>query len=369
MIPISVVDLPPGTEASVLEVLRSGMLAQGRKVVELEARFADIVGVRHAVAVNNGTTALVAAMQVLDLEPGDEVITSPFTFVGTLNAILECGAVATFADIDEEDFTLDPVSVAALINDRTRVLLPVHLYGQAADMTALMPLARAHGLKIVEDAAQAHGATIEGRGVGTFGLGAFSFYATKNLTTGEGGMITTDDDFLADRLRVLRNQGMRDRYVYEMPGHNYRMTDLQAAVAVPQLGRYPQLVSQRQRNADRLITGLKGTPGLALPSQRPGRSHVWHQFTVRLLPDAAVGRAEFLERLAAGGVGAGVYYPKTVFDYACFRSHERVRVTEVPVAERVTAQVVSLPVHQHLSAEDVDTIISVVRNVLDGPAA
>jgi len=366
LIPISVVDLPPGTEESVLQVLRSGMLAQGPKVLELEQEFAKIVGATHAIAVNNGTTALVAALQVLDLKPGDEVITSPFTFVATLNAILESGATATFADIGEHDFNLDPNAVAAQINNRTQVLMPVHLYGQSADMTALTPLAVANDLRMLQDAAQAPGATIGGSGIGTFGLAAFSLYATKNVTSGEGGIITTNDDALADRLRVLRNQGMRERYVYEMAGHNYRMTDLQAAVVVPQLAHLPRITAARQSNAQRLIAGLQDLPGLALPSQRPGRSHVWHQFTVRILPTAPMSRAQFISGLATAGIGSGIYYPKTVFDYPCFKDHDRVRISPVPVAEMVAGQVVSLPVHQRLSESDIDTVIAGVRSLMLG---
>ena len=252
VIPISKVDVRDA-EPLVLEVLRSGALAQGPVVERLERAFAEVVGVRHAVAVNNGTTALVAALQVLGLRPGDEVVTSPFTFAATLNAILEAGATARFADIDEADFAIDPAAVEAVVGDRTAVLMPVHLYGQTADMGPLTAIARRHGLHVVEDAAQAHGAAYEGRGAGSFGLGCFSFYATKNLTTGEGGMITTSDDALADRLRVLRNQGMRERYRYELAGHNYRMTDLHAAVGLPQVARtaeqtpaLAQLVAMRE---------------------------------------------------------------------------------------------------------------------------
>lgn len=366
MIPISVVDLPVETEAMVLAVLRSGMIAQGPRVAELEARFAALTGTRHAVAVNNGTTALIAALQVLDLQPGDEVLTSPFTFVATLNAILEAGAVATFADITTEDFAVDPTSVADRITDRTRVLLPVHLYGQTADMTKLAPLAAYRGLALMEDSAQSHGATINGRAAGTFGMGTFSFYATKNITTGEGGMITTDDDALADRLRVLRNQGMRQRYVYEMAGNNYRMTDLQAALALPQLDRYDSLVAVRQANAARLIDGLSGIPGLALPAQLPGRRHVWHQFTVRVTEEAAVDRDELSAKLTEAGVGNGIYYPKLVFDYDCYRNHPRVRIEDVPVAARTATEVLSLPVHPKLSGSDLDTIIDSVRKILGG---
>lgn len=368
MIPVSTVDLPPGTEELVLQVLNSGMLAQGPMVKRFEEAFASIVGVRHAVAVNNGTTALVAALQVLDLAPGDEVLTSPFTFVATLNAILEAGATAVFADICEDDFCLDPDAAAAAIGPRTKVLMPVHLYGQCADMDRLGALADRHGLHLVEDAAQAHAATMNGRFAGSFGVGCFSFYATKNVTTGEGGMITTNDDVLADRLRVLRNQGMRARYVYEMAGHNYRLTDLQAALAIPQLAVLEETTSRRRHNADRLRSGLSDVPGLRLPRQLDRRGHVWHQFTV-LLPDElptgeSLDRDEVVAKLADRGVGSGVYYPKLVHEYDCYRDNPQVVARDVPVARSVAQRVVSLPVHPSLSEDDLDTIIASVRDVL-----
>lgn len=370
MILVSTVVISPETEELVLSVLRSGMLAQGPMVARLEAAFAELVGVDHAVAVNNGTTALVAALQVLDLRPGDEVLTSPFTFVATLNAILEAGATAVFADISADDFCLDPDAVAAAIGPRTKVLMPVHLYGQCADMDALMPLVSEHGLALVEDAAQAHAASIGDRRAGSFGLGCFSFYATKNVTTGEGGMITTGDAALADRLRVLRNQGMRTRYRYEVAGHNYRLTDLQAALAIPQLASLDTTTARRRANADTLIAGLSDPaghsdiPGLVLPSQRPGRGHVWHQFTVRITADAAVSREEFVATLTELGVGCGVYYPRLVFDYDCYRGHPRIVTRDLPIASTMVEQVVSLPVHPRLSAAELDTIVAVVRKAM-----
>lgn len=364
MIPISSVDLGPEVEQLVLEVLRSGMVAQGPVVKRFEDRFAEISGVKHAVAVNNGTTALVAALQSLDLEPGDEVVTSPFTFVATLNAILEAGATAVFADIREDDFCVDPDAVAAAVGERTRVLMPVHLYGQVADMDKLAPLAEERGLHLVEDAAQAHGASLGDKRAGSWGLGCFSFYGTKNITTGEGGIITTDDDVLADRLRVLRNQGMRARYQYEMAGHNYRLTDLQAALALPQLDRYDDTLAKRRANATALTEGLAGVTGLRTPQQLPGRGHVWHQYTVLVGPDAAISRDELVAKLGERGVGSGIYYPKLVFDYDCYREHPRVRTSEVPVAEQIVQQAVSLPVHPKLSRDDVQTVVATVRDLM-----
>jgi perosamine synthetase len=364
MIPITSVDVA-GAEPYVLEVLRSGMLAQGPMVARLEQRFAELTGVDHAVAVNNGTTALVASLQVLDLQPGDEVLTTPFTFVATLNAILEAGATARFADIRVEDFNLDPEAVKAAVGDRTRVLMPVQLYGQTADMAGLLPVAAQHGLRVVEDAAQAHLASQDGTRAGAFGdLGCFSFYATKNLTTGEGGIITTNDEGLADALRVLRNQGMRQRYQYEVAGHNYRLTDLQAAVGLPQLDRVDALISGRQANATRLSAGLAGVPGLRVPAQLDGRVHVWHQYTVLLEPGSDVSQEQLVAGLAERGVGCGVYYPKLVFDYDCYRGNPQVIPSDVPVAAQVAGNVVSLPVHSGLTDTQIDDVIAAVREVM-----
>ena len=361
-IPISTVQLGPDVADRVLDVIRSGVIAQGPVVAEFETAFARLCEVDHAIAVNNGTTALVASLQVLDLEPGDEVVTSPFTFAATLNAILEAGATVRFADIREEDFNVDPASIAERITDRTRVVMPVHLYGQAADMSPIAELASARELFIVEDAAQAHGARYGDTPVGGHGLGCFSFYATKNLTTGEGGMITTNDSALAERLRILRNQGMRARYEYVMAGHNYRLTDIQAALVLPQLAAYDQQLEARRRNARGLIDRLGGIDGLVLPSELPGRSHVWHQFTV-LLP-AGVDRDLFVAALAARGVGAGIYYPRLVHDYDVYRSHPNVRIEQTPVAAAVAARCVSLPVHPAVSEADLDVIAAAVRDTV-----
>src|SRR5688572_29297970 len=271
-IPITRVVVTPEQEAAVLAVLRSGGLAQGPVVRTLEERFAAHHGVAHAVAVSNGTVALVAALEAVGLGPGDEVITSPFSFVATLNAILESGATVRFAEITD-DYTIDPASVAALVGPRTRAIMPVHLYGLPADMDALTSIAAGAGVPLVEDAAQAHSAAIGARKVGSFGVGCFSLYATKNMHCGEGGLITTSYDALADRLRLLRNQGMRIRYQYEVPGHNWRLTDLQAALAVPQMDTLDVTADTRAANAAALTTGLAGLPGLVTPVVPAGRRH------------------------------------------------------------------------------------------------
>jgi perosamine synthetase len=347
-------------ERSVLEVLRSGQIAQGGKVAEFESAFAALCGVEHAVAVNNGSTALTAALLGLGVGPDDEVLTSPFTFIATVNAILATGAKVRFADISDTDFALDPAAVAAAVDGSTTVLMPVHLFGQTADMAPLQALATERGMHLVEDAAQAHGARYDGVAAGAFGVGCFSFYATKNLTTGEGGMITTGDAALADRLRILRNQGMKARYQYEMIGHNYRMTDLAAAVGLPQMAGYAEQVARRGANAARLTERLSGIEGLQLPAVLPGREHVWHQYTVLVGEETGKDREALGAGLAEHGVGSGIYYPKLAGDYDAYRNHPAVEVVETPVARSVADRCLSLPVHAGLGDSEIDRVADAV---------
>jgi perosamine synthetase len=333
-------------------------------VDRLERAFSALCSVRHAVAVSSGTTALIAALEAIGIQDGDEVITTPFTFAATLNAILEAGATARFADIEPGAMTLDPIRLAEQMTARTRVIMPVHLYGQPAAMDEIAGVAAQHDTVIVEDAAQAHGASVRGRSVGSFGIGCFSFYATKNVASGEGGIVTTDDDVLADHLRVLRNQGMRSRYQYEMPGHNYRLTDLQAAVALPQLASLDDMTARRIANAKRLSNNLSDLPGIVTPVVEPGRTHVFHQYTVRVTDEAVVDRDELARRLESHRIGTAIYYPSTVYEAECFRQHPRVVVDPMPVAERTSREVLSLPVHPWLRDADLDQIVGSMREAL-----
>jgi dTDP-4-amino-4,6-dideoxygalactose transaminase len=364
MINVSSVVFDESVEQEVLAVLRSGMIAQGPKVLELERLFAEIVGVPHAIAVNNGTTALVAALKMSELEPGSEVVTSPFTFVATLNAALEAGLNVRFADIDEHTFNVTANTMSDASTTRTSCLLPVHLYGQCADMEGIGSLSKSRGWMLIEDAAQAHGATHNGQQAGSFGTGCFSFYATKNVTTGEGGMITTSDDQLADRLRVYRNQGMRARYQYEMQGANYRLTDLQAAIGVPQLRNLDDIISRRKKNAAYLLERLSSVEELFLPATDNENSHVWHQFTVRINEKSKRSRNEVIEQLAANGIGSGIYYPRLAHDYDCFRNDPRIDTGETPIARRVVNEVLSIPVHQHLSEMDLELVATNLMNAV-----
>jgi perosamine synthetase len=359
---ISAPQLGAEVEDLVLSVLRSGHLAQGPMVERFEALCTEMAGTAHAVAVANGTIALDAALQVLDIGPGQEVITSPFTFAATINAILRSGASVRFADIGE-DFTVDPGSVASLIGPATTALMPVHLYGLPADMRALTSLATANRLAIVEDAAQAHGAAVDGRKAGSFGVGCFSFYATKNVTSGEGGCVTTDDAMLAERLRVMRNQGMRSRYDYAIIGQNWRMTDVAAAIAIPQMQRLDEINTARSVNAAALTALLATNPAVTTPAVPAGRTHVWHQYTVLL--DPSIDRDRVVAVMSSNGVDAGVYYPGLVWDHDAYRHHPNVHRDDTPVAHDVASRCLSLPVHPGLSSDDLervaDTLTEAVR--------
>jgi perosamine synthetase len=361
-VPISAVVIDDDAKRAVLAVLESGQIAQGPVVRQLETEFAALCHVEHAVAVNSGTTALVASLQALGLGAGDEVITSPFTFAATLNAILEAGATARFVDIDPDDFTLAPDALEPALSDRTRVVMPVDLYGQPAALPEILATAQRVGARVVEDAAQAHGATVSGRPTGSFDVGCFSLYATKNLTTGEGGVITTDDGDLADRLRVLRNQGMRDRYEYMVAGHNYRLTDLQAALGIPQLRKLAETTARRREHARFLSEHLADVPGIVVPTTAPARTHVFHQYTIRVTAASGTTRDALAEHLRAHGIGSGVYYPRLVFDYDCYRTRPDVVVEAMPHASRAAAEVLSLPVHPLLTEPQLDRIVTAVRS-------
>jgi perosamine synthetase len=363
MISISDPLIGEAEEKLVLDVLRSGRLVKGPMVEQFEAAVGEVTGTRHVIAVNNGTSALIAALMGNDLGPGDEVITSPFTFVATLNAVLHVGATVRFVDVGD-DFTIDPGQLAAAIGPRTRAVVPVHLYGCPAAMHEIEAVVADRGIVVVEDAAQALGARLGDRPVGSFGTGCFSFYATKNVTTGEGGAVTTDDDAVAETVRLLGDQGQRAGYGYGRPGFNLRMTELQAALGVAQMARLADIIEARGRNARLLTEGLSGIDGLLLPFEPPGRGHVYHQYTVRVTRHARRTRDDVRLLLEASQIGCGVYYPRPVFDYECFRDDPRVAPCVAPTAARLSDEVLSLPVHPKLCDADVGRVIDAVRRIL-----
>ena len=354
MIPISKLSIGLAERQAVLDVLDSGMIVQGPRTAQLEERFADLCGVAHAVATSSGTTALHLALLAHGVGPGDEVITTPFSFIASTNSILLTGATPVFVDVEPDSGNLDAALVEAAITPRTRAILPVHLYGQMCDMERLGVVADRHDLTLIEDACQAVGATYDGRPAGSFGTGAFSLYATKNLAAGEGGMITTDDDEIADRCRLLRNHGMRVRYHHESLGYNARMTDLHAAIALAQMERLPELDARRRENAAGLSDRIER---VSTPVELDRRSHVWHQYTVRV-GDGLV-RDDVVSALAEAGVGTGVFYPMPLHHQphiAAIVGH-----VSLPVAERLAATVLSLPVHPEISSDDVAHIAKAVN--------
>ncbi|MDG2112873.1 MAG: DegT/DnrJ/EryC1/StrS aminotransferase family protein [Actinomycetota bacterium] len=338
----------------VAQVLDSGRLAQGPMVERFEAQCAEMAGVAHGIAVSSGTDALEVAVDALDLADDDVVLTSPFTFAATANAVLRAGARVRFVDIDD-DHLIDLDELAGAIADTASVgaVIPVHLFGLAPDMFRLSEVVGT--VPIIEDAAQAHGATVGERSVGSFGAGCFSFYATKNVMSGEGGVITTADDSWADTMRTIRNQGMAGRYEYVRVGRNCRMTELQAAIAIPQMDALDVISASRRDNALRAVKGLADIEGLVLPREPAGRSHVWHQCTV-LVPEGA-DRDAVVAEMQSNGVHPGVYYPQILNDIPVYRDHPRVEVGETPRARDAAARCVSLPIHQALAGSDMDRVV------------
>ena len=347
---------------AVLEVLESGQLAQGPVVAEFEDAFARWVGVKHAVAVSSGTAGLHLALLAHGIGAGDEVVTTPFTFIASANAVLIAHAIPVFADVEAATFCIDPALVEAAITPRTRAILPVHLYGHPAAMAELDDIARRRGLLLVEDACQAHGAKVDGRKVGALGHTAvFSLYPTKNMTSGEGGFVTTDEDDVAAAVRTLRQHGEAERYHHKVLGYNYRMTDVAAAIGLAQLARVDGFNAARRRNATGLNSGLAGIRGVVTPMERSGYEHAYHQYTVRI----AEGRDRLRSRLAARGVATGVYYPTPIHHQPVY-AQLGYGSQSFPVAERLAQEVLSLPIHPALSGEDLQRIAQATREELGG---
>jgi perosamine synthetase len=339
--------------AAVDRVMLSGMLAQGPEVKAFEDEFSEVVAGRHSIAVNSGTSALHMAFLAAGVGPGDEIIVPSFSFAATANAVALAGATPVFVDIEPDFFAIDPAAVEAAITPRTRGIMPVHLYGHPANLRALSALALKHDLLLFEDAAQAHAASVDGVPVGAWGIaGSFSFYPTKNMTSGEGGMVTTGSDEVARVMRLLRNQGMEKRYANEIIGFNTRMTDIHAAIGRVQLTKLAGWTKTRQENAAFLSENIRG---VVTPPTDPGAVHVFHQYTIRVVEQ---DRDRFAEELGAAGVGSGVYYPTPIHRLPSFDLQ-----LDLPVTERVASEVLSLPVHPALSQDDLGTIVEAVNRV------
>ncbi len=351
--------LRPELEQALARVLDSGVFALGDEVEAFEESFAAYCGASHAVAMSSGTAALHLSLAALDVGPGDEVIVPPFTFIATSAVVHYLGATPVFADIDPVTYTLDPDAVGAALTPRTRAIMPVHLFGQAAEMDALCALAEKHGVHLVEDAAQAHGAEYRGRRVGTFGaLSGFSFYPTKNLgALGEGGLVTTDDKKLAEKLRLLRNWGQRDKYRYEFAAYNARMEGFQGAllrVKLPHLARWNERRRALAARYDALLPGI----GIEPPREAPERRHVYHIYNVRV-PQ----RDRVLKALHAEGVGAGAVYPHPLH-LQPVNASLGYPAGAFPEAERAAAEVLALPMYPELADDAPEQVVQALSRVL-----
>ncbi len=345
------------TRQSILEVLDSGRLAQGLRVLEFEERFAEWAEVPFAIAVSSGTAALLLALMALEIGPGDEVITTPFTFAATANTILFLGARPVFADIQPSTLNLDPEEVERRITPRTRAIVLVHLYGNPCDMGIFTELAARYGLALIEDAAHAPGALYQGRPVGSFGIGCFSFYATKNITTGEGGMITTQDSHLARRLRMLRDHGQSAKYVHEILGLNFRMTELQAVLGIGQLQHIDAWNDRRRTIAAFYDQHLRGARPVAIT---PNSTPVYHLYTVRLSPGL---RDAVRERLKEAGVETGIHYPTPVYRQPLY---QRLGYNDsLPVAEAAAREVLSIPIHPALRDDEVRYVVEALNAAIE----
>ncbi|PSN91674.1 hypothetical protein B9Q03_03550 [Candidatus Marsarchaeota G2 archaeon OSP_D] len=345
----------------VTSVLRSGSLVSGRLVEEFEGRLADYLGVKHVVCVNSGTAALHVAFEALGVK-NKKVIVSAFTFAASANTVILAGGQPVFADIDLDTYNVDPASIDGVVDDECVAVEPVHLYGQSAPMDGVISIARRRGLAVVEDAAQAIGSTYGSKMVGSFGLaGCFSTYATKNLHTAEGGFVATQDEGFAERLRLLRNHGQSSRYNHVGIGLNYRMTEIQAAIGLPQLARLEEFIRRRRENARMLNEGLARVDGVITPVEKGWGRHVYHQYTIRVEESKIGPRDRFIERLRRLGVEASVHYPRPVYLQPYYVEKYGYKKGLCPNSERAADTVVSLPVHPLLSQDKIERIVECVK--------
>jgi dTDP-4-amino-4,6-dideoxygalactose transaminase len=356
MIPAAKPIIGDDERAAVDRVLRSGMLAQGPEVAAFEEEFSKHVGGRHCVAMNSGTSALHLGFIAAGIKAGDEVIVPSFSFAATANSVALAGGVPVFGDIDPKTFNLDPDHAESLITSKTKAIMPVHLYGHIAAMDRFAEIGKKHGVQIIEDAAQGHLASLNGKNSGEFGtVASFSFYPTKNMTAGEGGMVVTESAEIARTLRLLRNQGQEIRYRNEIIGFNTRMTDIHAAIGRVQLAKLPAWTKQRQENAAYLDANIKG---VVTPFVAPGSTHSYHQYTIRVPGGNADVRDKFMEELTKRGVGSGVYYPTPIHRLPSFNLK-----LDLPETEKLVTECISLPVHPSLTKDELATVAQAVTEV------
>ncbi len=343
---------------AVLEVLTSGNLAQGEKVEEFEINFAKYIGTKFAIATSNGTTALFLALSALGIGKGDEVITTSFSFIASANAILFTGAKPVFVDIESDSFNLNPSLIEKKISKKTKAILPVHLYGLPANMKEIKKIAKKHNLFVIEDACQAHGATIDGKKAGSIGIaGCFSFYATKNMTTGEGGMITTNNPGIAKKVKLLRQHGMEKRYHHKILGYNFRMMDITAALGIEQLKLLDERNKIRQSNAAFLTKELSKIGNIQTPKFDKTLTHVFNQYTIRVKKDFPLSRNGLIRFFASNGIGTGIYYPIPIHKQQVYKNlGYRIRL---PVTEKLSKEVVSLPIHPQVTKANLRRIVQI----------
>jgi dTDP-4-amino-4,6-dideoxygalactose transaminase len=359
-------------ERAVLDVLRSGSYILGQNVSRLERDLAELSGCRFGVGCANGTDALNLALWAMDIGPGDEVITTPFTFAATVVAIKLRGATPVFVDVDEQTYNIDPRLVEKAITKKTRAILPIHLYGLPADMDPIVVLAKEHGLRIIEDNAQSIAATYKGKPTGSFGDAAcISFYPTKNLgAAGDAGMIVTDNEELSERMKRLRVYGSRKRYYHEELGVNSRLDEMQAAVLLAKLPHLKLWNAVRSRIAHTYNELLQDCPGVVTPavtyatasSATPDITHVWHQYTIRIT--APEGREQVAKRLAEAGIGSMCYYPVPLHMQQAFKD-ARYSQGDFPISEMLADQVLSLPMYAELTEDQVNEVAGALRQILD----
>jgi perosamine synthetase len=359
LIPINLPKIGEEEVEAVVKVLRKGPLTNalgaGPMVTEFEKKFAEFAGAKHAIAVNTGTAALHSAIVAAGLKNGDEVILPSFTFVATAEAVVMAGGKPVFADIDAETYNISPTAIEKAVTRKTKAIVPVDLYGLPADIKPIREIAAEHDLAVVEDAAQAHGATCNGKPAGAFADAAcWSLYASKNMTTGEGGVITTSNDEMAETMHMIRTHGEKAKYASLMLGYNYRMTEIQAAIGLVQLEKLPAFVAKRRGNARRLSGLLAETEKMQLPHEPKGGEHSWYLYTVRLKNAAENERNKIVAELKNRGIGAEVYYANPVHLMPYYRDSFGKR--ELPETEKAAKQVFSLPVHPSVTEEQVDYI-------------
>lgn len=345
-----------------VKILKSGHVRQGRKTEEFERRFCEKVGCMHAYAVNSGTAALHTALLSI-LKPGDEAIVPAFTFIASASTIYFSNARPVFADINEETFTIDPEDVKEKVSPRTKAIVPVHLFGHGADMKALQEIAQDHDLYIISDSAQAHGTKVNEKDVGSFDdLNCYSFYATKIITTGEGGIVTTNNEELYERGKLIRSHGQKSKYYHTLLGLNYRMTDISAVLGLNQLERLESFVEKRRQNAMTLTQGIRKINGIRPPVVKSNVHHSFCQYSVLMdLHEYKCSRDEFLEALKAENVGCSVHYPIPLTKQPAFIGI--LKVNECPVAEDVSKRIFSIPVHPHLESVDLKKILEGLEKV------